>query len=302
LGIGDWKKSFSLPSPVEPFRFQGRDFFLKRDDLIDPRFSGNKFRKLQTLFFIPSNRYSRLLSYGGAQSNAMLSLAHLAAMKGWRFDYYVKRLPSWLKAEPTGNFAAALGLGMHLHEVATTEFYETVERVRKEAEESDCFVPQGGADAIAEAGVEALADEITAWALEAGIERFTVATPSGTGTTALFLRKFLPPSVTVVTTPVVGDAQILKAQWQKLDPNAPQPKILDGRSKWPFAKPRREFYEIWRELSHSGVTFDMIYAPKMWLALLKAYEALPKPILYVHSGGVSGNESQLKKYRFKRVI
>ncbi len=299
---GDDISPISLPSPVEPFCFQGRDFFLKRDDLIDPRFPGNKFRKLQTLFFIPSNRYSRLLSYGGAQSNAMLSLAHLAAMKGWRFDYYVKRLPSWLKAEPTGNFAAALGLGMRFHEVEPQVFYETVERVRKEAEESDYFVPQGGADAMAEAGVKALAKEILAWKKEAGIDTFTVATPSGTGTTALFLRKFLPPSVTVVTTPVVGDAQILKAQWQKLDPKAPQPKILDGQSKWPFAKPRRDYYEIWQALLNAGVEFDMIYAPKMWLALLKAYEALPKPILYVHSGGVSGNESQLAQYRYKGLI
>ncbi len=295
-------RSILLPSPVEPFRFQGRDFFLKRDDLIDPRFSGNKFRKLQTLFFTPSDRYSRLVSYGGAQSNAMLSLAHLAAMKGWRFDYYVKRLPSWLKASPTGNLAAVLRLGMRLHEVEPQTFYETVERVRNEVEESDCFVLQGGADSMAQEGVKVLAEEIMMWKKEAGADALTVATPSGTGTTALFLRKFLPQSIAVVTTPVVGDAEILKAQWQKLDPDAPQPEILDGEAKWPFAKPRGDFYEIWQALLNAGVEFDMIYAPKMWRALLNAYDALSQPILYVHSGGVSGNESQLAQYRYKGLI
>ncbi len=300
--MGDELSPMRLPSPVEPFFFQGRDFFLKRDDLIDPRFSGNKFRKLQTLFFTPSKRYSRLVSYGGSQSNAMLSLAHLAAMKGWQFDYYVKTLPTWLKAEPTGNLAVALRLGMRLHEVEPQAFYEIVERVRKEVEESDCFVPQGGADGMAQEGVKVLAEEILAWKKEAGVDTLTVATPSGTGTTALFLRKFLPPSVAVVTTPVVGNAEILKAQWQKLDSDAPQPKILDGQTKWPFAKPRRDYYEIWQALKDAGVEFDMIYAPKMWLALLKAYDALPKPILYVHSGGVSGNESQIDQYRFRELI
>ena len=232
----------------------------------------------------------------------MLSLAHLAAMKGWRFDYYAKALPKWLKAEPMGNLAAALRLGMRLHEVAPKDFYETIETLRGNLDEETCFVPQGGADTIAEEGVKALAGEIVTWQKEAGIAAFTVTTPSGTGTTALYLRKFLPSSVEVVTTPAVGDAEVLKAQWERLDPEAPRPMILDGERKWPFAKPRRDFYEIWRELFDAGVEFDMIYAPKMWLALLKAYDGVQKPILYIHSGGVSGNESQLVQYRFKGLI
>ena len=58
---------------MEPFKFEGNLFFVKRDDLIDPRFSGNKARKFHALFSIPSDRYDTLVSYGGAQSNAMLS-------------------------------------------------------------------------------------------------------------------------------------------------------------------------------------------------------------------------------------
>ncbi|MDQ6981063.1 MAG: 1-aminocyclopropane-1-carboxylate deaminase, partial [Ghiorsea sp.] len=58
-------------SDVTPFHFQGLDCFVKRDELIDPLLSGNKYRKLYSLIQTPSETYSTLISYGGTQSNAM---------------------------------------------------------------------------------------------------------------------------------------------------------------------------------------------------------------------------------------
>lgn len=291
------------PSGVDLFPFGGRTFFVKRDDLIDPRYSGNKYRKLQTLLFTPKERYHALLSYGGAQSNAMLSMAHLARAKGWRFDYWCKRLPAWLEKAPTGNLKAALDLGMRLHEVPHAGYEAAVWRLRNEVSEKVCFVPQGGADPIAEAGVRVLADEIAAWAETSGYGSVTVATPSGTGTTALYLRRHLPRRFEVVTTPVVGDAAALRAQWRALEPDeARWPAVLEATGKWPFAKPRREYLKIWRALEKAGILFDLIYAPKMWLELLEAADTLEGPILYIHSGGVSGNASQLENYRFRGLL
>ncbi len=290
---------FRSDSPVEPFRWRGIELFVKRDDRIDPRFSGNKFRKLYTLFTLPDKRYERIVSYGGAQSNAMLSIAYLAAMKGWRFRYYVKRLPGWLKREPEGNLARAIELGMELHEIPHGTFYETIERVRASLDGSELFVPQGGADPMAAEGVAKLAEEIVAWAAREGVERFSVATPSGTGTTALFLARSLPGEITVVTTPVAGDRKALQAQWMRLAPQGGAlPKILDSFGKHPFAQPHPEFLKVYRELKREGIEFDLIYAPKMWIELDRAGGRLPGPVLYIHSGGVSGNVSQLRRYRF----
>jgi len=42
-----------------------------------------------------------------------------------------------------------------------------------------------------------------------------------------------------------------------------------------------------------GIEFDLLYAPGMWKALL---EQTSEDILYIHSGGVTGNESMLKRY------
>ncbi|WP_457598486.1 pyridoxal-phosphate dependent enzyme [Hydrogenimonas sp.] len=293
--------SFSA-SPVEPFRWRGLDLFVKRDDLIDPRFSGNKFRKLYTLFKLPNERYRSVVSYGGAQSNAMLSIAYLAAMKGWHFRYYVKEVPKWLKERPVGNLARALELGMQLHEIPHGAFYDTVERVRASLESAELFIPQGGADPVAAEGVAKLAEEIVAWARRTGVERFSVALPSGTGTTALFLAKSLPETVTVATTPVVGDEETLLRQWAKLAPEGgPLPKILHSFGKHPFAKPHPAFLKVYRELKEGGIEFDLIYAPKMWIELGRAAASLPGPILYIHSGGVSGNLSQLQNYRFRGI-
>ncbi len=289
-------------SDVEPFRWRGLDFFVKRDDLIDPRFSGNKLRKLYSLFKLRNSTVKRVVSYGGAQSNAMLSIAYLAAMKGWEFHYYAKKLPKWLEREPSGNLKRALELGMVLHQLEPQNFYEEMEKVKSELLEKELFVPQGGADPAAREGVALLASEILEWAQSSGYERFSVATPSGTGTTALYLREALPESVEVLTTPAVGDEETLRAQWQRLKPNTDSlPKILFSFGKHPFAKPHPEFLEAWKSLKQSGIEFDLIYAPKMWIELQRSYEALPKPILYVHSGGVSGNLSQLQKYSFRGI-
>ncbi len=285
-----------------PFVFEGRTFYVKRDDLIDPRYSGNKARKFHRLFSLPSDRYDTLVSYGGAQSNAMLSLAHLAKAKGWRFEYHCKRLPQWLRREPAGNLSAALALGMELNESEARDFYEVVQRRRQRCGERELFVPQGGADPMAEEGVKRLADEVAAWFAGKGFAKGSVALPSGTGSTAFYLCKHLPPSLRVATVPVVGDADTLRNQWRQLDPSAAAfPAILPS-PKWPFAKPRADFLQLWRKLLEAGIEFDMIYAPKTWMALLRQADALPAPILYIHTGGVSGNASQLEQYRYRKML
>jgi 1-aminocyclopropane-1-carboxylate deaminase/D-cysteine desulfhydrase-like pyridoxal-dependent ACC family enzyme len=202
---------------VDPLKVAGRAFFVKRDDLVDPRFSGNKFRKLYTLFQLPAKRYNKVVSYGGAQSNTMLSIAHLARLKGWRFHYYCKALPAWLRAAPAGNLREALKQGMILHEIPHARFAEQIAALRETADSRTLVIPQGGADRVAREGVRVLAEEIMAWIAAEGLKRVTVVTPSGTGTTALYLRRYLPPDMAVMTEPVVI-AEAPAIQQHKLPP------------------------------------------------------------------------------------
>lgn len=64
-----------MNSPISKIIVDGRDFYVKRDDLIDPYLAGNKYRKLYTLLKTPSNELKTIISYGGTQSNAMLAIS-----------------------------------------------------------------------------------------------------------------------------------------------------------------------------------------------------------------------------------
>ena len=54
---------------------------------------------------------------GSAQffgADVKASLAALAQIKGWAFEFYVHHIPSWLKSSPIGNYRGALDLGMKI--------------------------------------------------------------------------------------------------------------------------------------------------------------------------------------------
>jgi 1-aminocyclopropane-1-carboxylate deaminase/D-cysteine desulfhydrase-like pyridoxal-dependent ACC family enzyme len=123
----------------------------------------------------------------------------------------------------------------------------------------------------------------------------SLATPSGTGTTALFLALALS-EYTIYTTPCVGDVSYLQEQMSALHPIPKNLIILAPRKKYHFAKLYKEYFEIYQKTLEAGIEFDLLYAPGMWKCLL---EQTTESIMYIHSGGVSGNKSMLKRYATK---
>ncbi|WP_232726487.1 pyridoxal-phosphate dependent enzyme [Mariprofundus ferrinatatus] len=281
--------------------FRGREFFVKRDELIDPLLSGNKYRKLYSLMQMPAERYRRLTSYGGTQSNAMLSIAALCRQKGWQFHYTAKALPGRLKEHPTGNFKLAIELGMQLHEVSPERYHQAISDLQDSQEESELLVPQGGADPLAARGINILAEEITSWQRQMGMASLNVVTPSGTGTTAYYLACALP-DLNILTTPVVGDSDYLHLQMRALGDIPDNLCIIESSKKQHFAKPYPELLSIWRELKAAGIAFDLIYGAKMWHTLMQHPALLEGPTLYIHSGGLIGNETMLNRYFHKGLI
>lgn len=51
-------------SPVTEHQFLGQTFFLKRDDLLHPLFSGNKARKFSSLLTQDFSKIDTLVGYG----------------------------------------------------------------------------------------------------------------------------------------------------------------------------------------------------------------------------------------------
>jgi 1-aminocyclopropane-1-carboxylate deaminase/D-cysteine desulfhydrase-like pyridoxal-dependent ACC family enzyme len=180
---------------------------------------------------------------------------------------------------------------MQHKELEESLYKEFINSLRLNLDETTYIVDQGGADRSAKEGLEQLAKEIR----EANLDIEAIATPSGTGTTALFLALALP-ELKVYTVPCVGGVEYLQEQMSALHTLPKNLIILKPKRKYHFAKLYPEFLDIYRKTKEAGVEFDLLYAPSMWLTLL---EQTSEKILYVHSGGVSGNESMLERYKRK---
>ena len=159
-------------------------YFVKRDDLLHSDFSGNKARKFYYFLKNDLQGIEKIISHGSNQSNAMYSLSVLCKLKNLKFDYYVSHLPDILSKNPNGNYKEALKNGMNL----------IIGEIPQHFKENELFISEGGAVKEARFGIEILANEIKSWAKEQNIEdkKLKIFLPSGTGTTALYLQKFLP--------------------------------------------------------------------------------------------------------------
>jgi len=282
------------PSPISKINLDGRDFYVKRDDLIDPFLAGNKYRKLYSLLQTPPNKFNKIISYGGTQSNAMLAIAAMCKMKGWEFTYYSKQISQTQKNQNNGNLFESIKLGMWHVEIENDSYKEFIASLRVNMDDKTYIIDQGGADAVAKEGLKVLANEIEAENLSIN----SIATPSGTGTTALFLALALP-KYKIYTTPCVGDVEYLKKQMSALHEIPDNLVILKPSKKYHFAKPYPEFLDIYKKLLAGGIEFDLLYAPGMWKSIL---EQTDEKILYIHSGGVTGNESMLQRYKTKGLL
>lgn len=277
-------------SPIEKINFNNHEIFVKRDDLLDVDFSGNKARKFYYFLKHDFPNITKIVSHGSAQSNAMYSLSVLCKLRGWKFDYYVDHIASYIKESPSGNYKEALKNGMNIHE----------EEFPKQLDENTMFIKEGGALKEAQYGLEVLAQEIINWAEQNSHENLKVFLPSGTGTTALFLQKFLP--FPVLTCACVGDEKYLEKQFNDLE-KTNHPIILQRKKKYHFGKLYKEFYEIHKDLlEQTNIEFDFLYDSLGFIVLedyLNSLEDNNSKILYIHQGGILGNISMLERYKHK---
>ena len=277
-------------SPIHEVVFNKQKYFIKRDDLLNSDFSGNKARKFYYYLINDFPDIKKVVSHGSSQSNAMYSLSVLCKLKNWQFDYYVDHTASFLKDNPLGNYKFALENGMNIIE----------ERIPDIFDENTLFISEGGAEKEASFGIEVLANEINCWAKDNHIENLKVFLPSGTGTTALYLQKYL--SFEVLTSPCVGNDEYLKKQFEKLE-QTNYPTIIKTDKKYHFGKLYKEFYEIHNELlKQTNIEFDLLYDSLGWICFEKYVNSLNNKdysFLYIHQGGLLGNISMLERYKYK---
>ncbi|WPC75322.1 pyridoxal-phosphate dependent enzyme [Vibrio porteresiae] len=290
-------------SPITCHQFEQIDFYLKRDDLLHPQFSGNKARKFMSLLSLANADIDTLVGHGSPQANSLYSMAALANLRGWKLDFYVDHIPSWLSQNPIGNYRAALALGANIIATRPTYGCSVADYLTQQQWlPNQLFVPEGGRSPIAQSGVNQLAQEILAWMANQPSANWVVALPSGTGTTALYLHQALKQHhIEVVTCACVGGDDYLREQWLSLGEQS-HPTILSNGTKHQFGHLYPEQYDLWQKLGdQTEVEFELLYDPLMWQRLLEWWPTqTDRQLLYIHQGGILGNESMLPRYRRQR--
>ena len=108
----------NLNAPLQPLhdpqlQMHGINLFLKRDDLIHPHVSGNKWRKLKyNLLAAKAESHDTLLTFGGAYSNHILATAHAGRLWGFR-TVGIIRGEAYDPLNPLLAEAQAAGMALH---------------------------------------------------------------------------------------------------------------------------------------------------------------------------------------------
>lgn len=284
-------------SPIQKINFNGFEFYIKRDDLLG-EINGNKARKLA--FYI-HQRYPKnqsFVSYGGSQSNALAALSIFAKQRSYKLVFACEKISTFLKNNPCGNYALALENGVdfveNIHSLSLKQFALSL------CKKDDIFIEQGIANLEAQYGYMELAQEIQMQSQSLKLD-FDIFLPSGTGTSAAFLAKY--SKFKVFTCVCVGDIKYLKKQILTLDPSYDFSNLefLTSDKKYHFAKPYKEFYELYMDLKlKCNIEFDLLYdILGLSIALKQEWK---KPLLYIHQGGILGNSTMLERYKFKKLV
>jgi len=269
------------------FDEKGLKVFIKRDDLIHPIISGNKWRKLKyTLIKAQSEGKNHLVTFGGAYSNHLLATAAAAAKFGFKATGIVR-------GEAVQNdtlFMCDLH-GMQLIFTDRESYRDKPALFNKYfADDMDAFfIDEGGASAEAAKGCSELVDE-----LPQTYDHIFCA--SGTGTTAAGIINGIQQhqlSTRFHAVPVFKNGEFIRGE---INQYLTTPTDYDLHTDYHFGgygKTTPELIGFVKEfVAATGILIEPIYTGKMLYALFdlarKNYFKPGDQILAIHSGGIWG--------------
>lgn len=187
MDILQFEKQFlRLPSAIdeihdELFDQKGIRVFVKRDDLIHPIISGNKWRKLREYIQIAQLKgHKHLISFGGAYSNHLYALAFAAKELGLASTGIIRG--DELTSQSNLFLSQMESWGMNLTFISRANYQQKL--IPQEIDTNNSMViAEGGYGKMAIKGISTISNEIKS-------ENFQhILCPLGTGTTYLGLCK-----------------------------------------------------------------------------------------------------------------
>lgn len=175
------------------------------------------------------------------------------------------------------------------------------------------FIPRGVSSEVADEGLAELAKEIHEHFASNFPNKTSLITflPAGTGTTAMFLHRHLHRlarlqnahyTPTTFAVSIAMKPHHLISRLQQSYPDDPSfPEVIHPSGpRIRFAEPNARVKATWCCMKRKGLDLDLIYGPIAWMALLErlpSFDLDTAEVYYIHTGGLTGNDSQLKRYQ-----
>jgi len=270
---------------------------IKRDDLIHPFISGNKWRKLKYILQQAKQENKNVLvTFGGAYSNHLLATATAGAIFGLKTIGIVR-------GEPVNNdtlFLCKLH-GMELQFVSRDayrnkrEIFQALFNKNKQA----FFINEGGAGAEGAKGCSEIIQELT--------ENYNhIFCAAGTGTTIAGILNgltFTKKHSQVHVIPVLKDSEYLKENINEL---LHKPITFHFHKQYHFGGYAKTNVSLLNFITHftqqTGIMLDPIYTGKALFALFdllqeRFFNAEDK-VLFIHTGGLFGTLGMKERFAF----
>jgi len=297
---------FHTPSPIQrlnlaAFGITKHEVWVKRDDLIHPIVSGNKWRKLSDNIdgFLNSN-HTNIVSMGGAFSNHLISLSYIC-------DKY--KIPNSLIVRgerPSELNDILLSCQNYNSNLIFTErrHYSNEIWIKNFIEEkfNNCFfIPEGGANKFGVMGCAEIVKEIDQ-------EFDEIYCEVGTGATFMGIASALNHNQKIIGVVVLKGAKEiadnLAIQYHDIfaDRLTSNAFFLHDYHFGGYAKNSARLIDFMRVFySQTGIITDPIYSGKLFYALVnqlsKQSDQPPKKIIALHSGGLAGIKGFEQRYK-----
>jgi len=275
----------------DPFLQQHKiELWIKRDDLLHPIVSGNKWRKLKyVLQHAFSNNKDSIISMGGQYSNHLHALAYIGKVLNISSKAFIRgERPEFLN--PTLKDCCEWGMQLKF---ITRSRYRELRDIRElhMQQANEYWLPEGGAVKYALRGVAKIIEEID-------IPYDVVCVPCGTATTLAGLVTSVPNQKSVFGFAALKGRGFLEQNVEQLlDHNHKikcQWTINHDYHFGGFARIRPELADFIKHFQqNTGVELEPIYTGKMMFGIYDLIKQgvfrAGQRIIAIHTGGLQGN-------------
>jgi 1-aminocyclopropane-1-carboxylate deaminase len=293
----DIAQEFLLPSPIQILDLSkigvtDCQILIKRDDLIHPYVSGNKYRKLKYNFaHIVAHNIETVITFGGAFSNHLYATAAMAYSLGIRSVGIVRGEID--PNNPTLQFCKKNG--MHLIPVARSDYRskEKSPEIQKIIHQFKNYmiIPVGGTNTLAIKGVAEIWDEI---ASQLSTTPDYLVLSVGTGGTAAGLLSKIKNPTKIICFPALKNVD-LRPEVERWLPDAKSDQLIvqQDYAFGGYGKTNAILMDFIATFEATfGILLDPVYNAKAMYGLVDflTQNKIPRQsnILYIHTGGQQG--------------